>query len=100
MENLMIALTGWKLLFQEDALSVVIKGQPRLSSKLKGALVTVWERKNESGRDVHLLVRASDARKESEDTTWLSTSCEWQPHVEFQQRFPLRILRPAYAIPL
>ena len=69
----MTALTGWKLLFKEVASSVVVKGRVR-SSKIKGALVTVWERENEIGRDIHLLVRTSDARKESESTTWLSTS--------------------------
>ena len=85
MADLMIALTGWKLLFSEDASSVVIKGRARLSSsnKIKGALVTVWERENESGRDIQLLVRASDASREPESMTWLSTSCEWQPHLEF-----------------
>ena len=92
MENLMTALTGWKLLFNEVASSVVVKGRPRLPSK--GALVTVWERKHESGRDVHLLVRASDARKESESATWLSTSRKWHPRLGVQQRFPLRYRHP------
>ena len=97
MANLMTALTGWKLLFKEISSSVIVKGRVR-SSKLKGALVTVWEREDASGRDVHLLVRASDARKESEGTTWLSTSREWHSRLRIQQRFPLRISPSAYAI--
>ena len=96
MENLMFALTGWILPFNEVASSVVVKGR-----KIKGALVMVWERANESGKDVHLLVRASNDRKESESTTWLSTSREWHPRLEFQQwwqGFPLRVSPPAYAV--
>ena len=97
MANLMTALTGWKLMFKEVASSVVVKGRVR-SSKTIGALVTVWERENESGRDVHLLVRAPDALNVSGSTTWLSTSREWHSRPEVQQRFPLRISPPAYAI--
>ena len=84
MANLMTALTGWKLLFKEIVSSVVIKGRVRSSSNIKGALVTVWERTNESRRDIHLLVRASDNRKGSEITTWLSTSREWHLCLELQ----------------
>ena len=94
----MTALTGWKLLFKEVASSVVVKGRARLSTKIRGALVTVWERKSESGKDVHLLVRASDARKESESATWLCTSREWHPRLEVHQHFPLQISPPAYAV--
>ena len=82
----MTALTGWKLLFKEVASSVVVKGRVR-SSKIKGAMVTVWERENESGRDVHLLVRASDARNQSESTTWLSTSRERFSSLDFSSAF-------------
>ena len=88
MANLMVALTGWKLLFAEDASSVVVKGRARLAAKIKGALVTVWESETKSGRDVHLLVRASDAHKKGESTTWLSTSRKSHPRSEVQQRFP------------
>ena len=72
----MTALTGWNLLFKEVVSSVVVKGRIRSSSNIKGALVTVWERTNKSVRNAHLLVRASDDRKESESATWLSTSRE------------------------
>ena len=79
MANLMTALTGWELLFGEDTSSVVLKGRGRFSSsnRIKGALVTVWKREYEGGRDIQLLVRASDASKEPQSTTWLSTSREW-----------------------
>lgn len=99
MANLMTALTGWELLFREDASSVVVKGRERFSLNriIRGALVTVWKRENESGRDIQLLVRASDG-KESESTTWLSTSREWYPRSDFQQSFPLRISPPAYVV--
>ena len=76
--NLMSSLTGWERLFSEDASSVVVNR--RISShKLKGAHVMVWKRGNESDRDIQLLVRASDASREPESTTWLSTSREWYP---------------------
>ena len=79
--SLMAALTGWELLFCEDASNVVVKGRTRFATpnKVKGALVMVWERENGSGRDIQLLVRASDASKEPKSTKWLSTSCEWHP---------------------
>ncbi len=79
MANLMTALTGWELLFSEDTSSVVLKGRARFSSShgIKGALVTVWKREYECRRGIQLLVRASDASKEPQSTTWLSTSREW-----------------------
>lgn len=98
MADLMTTLTDWKLLFKEVASSVVVKKGVRSSSEIKGALVTVWERMHESGRDVHLLVRASNDRKENESATWLSISREWHPRLKFQQRLSLRISPPAYAV--
>ena len=85
--NLMIALTGWNLVFAEDASSVVVKARARLPAKIKRALVTVWEKGSKSGRDVHLLVRASDARERSESTTWLGTSRKWIPVWKFNGAF-------------
>ena len=77
----MNSLTGWERLFSEDALSVVVKGRAKISHKIKGALVMVWKREYESGKDIQLLVRASDASGKSKSTTWLSTSRELFPNL-------------------
>ena len=47
---LMEVLTGWRLLFSEDAPSVLLGHFPT-QKKLKGALVNVWERGAERGKD-------------------------------------------------
>lgn len=76
--SLMIALTGWKLLFSEVTSSVVLKGRGHFAfqKKIVGALVTVWEREIEKGKDVQLLVRAPSTSGEPKSNTWLSTSRE------------------------
>jgi len=83
----MIALTGWQLLFSENASSVVLKGRGHFASqkKIEGALVTVWERENERGKDVQLLVRASSTSGEPKSTTWLSASREWHSRLGFNR---------------
>lgn len=83
----MIALTDWQLLFCEVASSVVLKGHGNFTfqKKIEGALVTVWERENERGKDVQLLVRASSTSGEPKSNTWLSASREWHSRLEFNR---------------
>ena len=84
--GLMEVVTGWRLLFSEDAPSVLLKSIghfPKTQKKIKGALVTVWEREGERGRDLQLLVRTSSTVEESKEFKWLSASRECPFHLEF-----------------
>ena len=72
-------LTGWRLLFNEDAPNIVISKSGGLFSqpeRMKCAWVTVWEREAETGKDLQLLIRKPSANGASGDNTWLSAPCE------------------------
>lgn len=75
--DFMESLTGWWLVFGEEALSVITKGARRLSQwkKMGKAFVTVWKKESEIGTELHLLIRASMTDEERIDNPWLSTSC-------------------------
>ena len=82
--NLMEVLTGWRLLFSEDAPSVILRSGGRFLNqrKMGQALVTVWEREAETGMYLQLLVRAPSTSGESRDTAWLSASCKCYSHFD------------------
>ena len=84
---LMEVVTGWRLLFSEDAPSVLFKGIGHFPTqkKMKGALVTVWEREAARGKDLQLLVRDSSTFEEPKDLKWLSASRECHFYLEFNQ---------------
>lgn len=79
--NLMEVLTGWRLRISEDAPVVSFKNIGRLTTqkKMKGALVTVWERDAKTGKDFQLLIRTSSTSGESKDILWLSASLSSLP---------------------
>ena len=83
----MEVLTGWRIVFSEDAPNVLLKSEGRLSTqkKIKGALVTVWEREGERGKDLQLLVRDSSTLEKPKEMKWLSASRECHFHLEFNQ---------------
>lgn len=72
----MEVLTGWRHVFGDEAVSVVLNRRYRQSKKIGGAMVTIWERKAETGTDFQLLLRASTANGKSNETPWLSASRE------------------------
>lgn len=78
MANLMEVLTGWRLLFSEDAPVVSLKSIRRLSTqkKMKEALVTVWEREAETGKILQLLVRTTSTSENPREPPWLSACRE------------------------
>ena len=84
---LMEVLTGWRFVFSEDAPSVLLKsiGHFPMQKKIKGALVTVWEKEGERGKDLQLLVRDSSTLEEPKEMKWLSASRECHFHLEFNQ---------------
>lgn len=65
MVTLLEMISGWRLLFIEDAPNVVLKSGGRglvtQSRKMKDAQVTLWERETETGINLHLLVRTAGA---------------------------------------
>lgn len=81
----MEVLTGWRLRISEDAPVVSFKniGHSITQKKMKGALVTVWERDAKTGKDFQLLIRTSSTSGESKDILWLSASREFHSHAEF-----------------
>ena len=83
----MEVVTGWRIVFSEDAPSVLLKSIGHLSrqKEIKGALVTVWEREGERGKDLQLLVRDSSTLEEPKEMKWLSASRECHFHLEFNQ---------------
>ena len=85
--NLMKMLTGWRLLFSEDAPSVILRSGRHFPKqrKMGRALVTVWEREVETGIYLQLLVRAPSTSGESRDTTWLSAPRECYSHFELDR---------------
>ena len=79
--DLMETLSGWRLLFDENA-SYVSLGSGLRTKKMEAALVTIWQRGAGTSRDVQLLIRAASSSKEPEDTTWLSASRKSHYHFE------------------
>ncbi len=95
--DLMEVLSGWRLLFNENSSYLSLKSRVR-NNKMEEALVTVWERKTGTGRDIQLLIRASSNGRELTDNTWLSASRECRYHFEFSQpsAHSHKVLTPNY----
>lgn len=79
MAKVLEALSGWQLLFREDAPTVTLKGVQRFSSakKINEALVMVWRRQAKTGVELQLLVRSLSTGAEKNSNPWLSVSREW-----------------------
>ena len=83
--DLLEGLGGWRLLFDEDSSSVHLKSSAAFSGtkKMKRALVMIFEREVETGRDLQLLVRAAKYGAVPKESTWLSMSCKYPQMVEY-----------------
>ena len=78
-------LTGWQLLFSENAPDAIIKsgGTFARPKKMKDAWVTLWEKEAETSQDLQLLIRTSNASGEFKEGPWLSTCRECYSTSEF-----------------
>lgn len=89
--DVMEVLTGWQLLFCEDASAVILKEVRRSISTIIGrrielgeALVMVWKAEAETEQGVQLLVRALSAT--AERWLWLSVSRKLDPFLSAYKR--------------
>jgi hypothetical protein len=76
--EVMEVLTGWQHLFTANSSTITLKTGQRfpLPRKIKKARLMVWERGNDTGKDLQLLVQESSTGGEPNNVRWLSASRE------------------------